>query len=39
MISIHTALAGCDGGVFHPSGCDGISIHTALAGCDSVDFL
>ena len=36
MISIHTALAGCDGGVFHPSGCDGISIHTALAGCDLV---
>ena len=33
-ISIHTALAGCDGGSRECSHCKRISIHTALAGCD-----
>ena len=35
MISIHTALAGCDAGwTFYCAGNFHISIHTALAGCD-----
>ena len=33
-ISIHTALAGCDGLSKHLLGDNAISIHTALAGCD-----
>ena len=35
-ISIHTALAGCDGIIRVSMIGQSISIHTALAGCDNV---
>ena len=39
-ISIHTALAGCDGRrVEQVDVWNGISIHTALAGCDYMKYL